>query len=283
VKRGGPEHPKTKRLAKCLQQPPCVAVGVLELLFHATAKYARTGNIGRWTNAEIAEGCGWDGDPDQLVNALIECGWLDLHPEHRLVVHDWHDHADQSVIKTIRRNGEEFVSDSIPSMSGNVYPCLEKKSPPVPVPVPVPDPEPEPERVSESRGRVCEGDSPKPQPTIVERVAARIGHDIGSEGINLIRGQDRYAARGDVLVHGQPVPALDLFDRCVVAALAEPGFSYRHASAFLNYVGVIFNRCERDQVWPEEQRAPTAESANRVTASATAQADRLRKRRENRQ
>lgn len=136
-------------------------------------------------------------------------------------------------------------------------------------------------KVSEARAREAGGDGAKPQPTIVERVAARIGHDIGSEGINLIRGEDRYVARGDVLIHGQPVPAIDLFDRCVIAALAEPGFVYKHATAFLNYVGVIFNRCERDQVWPEEH-APRQDATNRVTLSANAQAERLRKRRENR-
>lgn len=136
-------------------------------------------------------------------------------------------------------------------------------------------------KVSESRAREGVGDGVKPQPTIVERVAARIGHDLGSEGSNLTRGEDRYAARGDVQIHGRPVPAIDLFDRCVVTALAEPGFSYRHASGFLNYVGVIFNRCERDQVWPEEQNTKT-DTTNRVTASANAQVERLRKRREDR-
>jgi hypothetical protein len=133
MKRGGPEHPKTKLLAKSLGLPRYAAVGILECLFHEAAKHARTGNIGKWSNAEIAESVGFDGDPEVLVAALVTCRWLDEHPEHRLVIHDWHDHADNGVKKTVMRNGESFVS-------GHIQTSLEKKVPPQPQPQPQPQP-----------------------------------------------------------------------------------------------------------------------------------------------
>jgi hypothetical protein len=49
---------------------------------------------------DIADGIGWDGDPDQLVNALVQSGWLDECSCHRLRVHDWPEHADGPVRRT---------------------------------------------------------------------------------------------------------------------------------------------------------------------------------------
>jgi len=120
VKRGTIEHPKTVMLQMLLGCSRLEAVGILEALFHWAAKYARRGDIGRYPNAVIAEGLYWRGDPDALVSALIEArgegkhGWIEEHPTMRLVVHDWHDHADESTKKTLANNGETFWNGRAP-------------------------------------------------------------------------------------------------------------------------------------------------------------------------
>lgn len=117
MKRTGIDHPKTRRLAKLLGVPMFSAVGVLECLWHFTARHAIRGDIGRWSNHEIADAIGWPAeDVERLVSALLDTGWLDRDERHRLIVHDWHDHCDESVRKTVKKHGWQFVSrrDAVP-------------------------------------------------------------------------------------------------------------------------------------------------------------------------
>jgi hypothetical protein len=154
MKRGGIEHPKTKRLSRLLGIPLVYAVGVLESLFHATARYARRGDIGRFSDQEVADLCQWEGDAGELVRALVAAGWVDECATYRLIVHDWKDHADETTKKSLTRSGEAFVTrvvlGSVETKSAAVQTCSDMQSghgclpDPVPVPVPVPSPEDNP-------------------------------------------------------------------------------------------------------------------------------------------
>lgn len=119
MKRGTPDHPKAAMLATTLDVPLYAALGLLECLFHLTAQYARRGDIGRYSNRIIADRCFWDGDPDTLIAALIECRWLDEHPEHRLVLHDWNVHADNTVRTALLRAKESFWNGAPPRKPRN--------------------------------------------------------------------------------------------------------------------------------------------------------------------
>src|SRR5262245_13069098 len=101
VKRGTIDHPKTLRLMQELRIGRATALGHLEALWHFTARYAPQGDIGKWSDADIAIGCFWDGEPAEFIRALCAAGWLDapirladrqgaLNAQHigRLVVHD---------------------------------------------------------------------------------------------------------------------------------------------------------------------------------------------------
>ncbi len=101
MKRGTPEHPKVAKLAKALSIPSYGAVGLLELLWHFTARYAIQGDIGKWSDQEITIACQWSGEANEFIQALISCQWIDEDAEHRLLVHDWEDHRDDSVRKTL--------------------------------------------------------------------------------------------------------------------------------------------------------------------------------------
>lgn len=116
MKRTGIDHPKTMDLAMRLNRPQYQAVGILECLWHWTAKYAPHGNVGRWSNAAIAGGIKWDGDPDELVEALVGSKLLDRHPDEsiRLLVHDWPDHCDDGVHAQLAKAVELFADGSMP-------------------------------------------------------------------------------------------------------------------------------------------------------------------------
>jgi len=155
VKRGTPEHPKVFDLCERLKIRRPAAVGYLELLWHFTAKFAPQGDIGRFSERRIEAALDWSGASGKLVNALTESRWLDRHAEHRLIVHDWHDHADDAVRKRLARLGLKFLTvigkvtgqntdtDWKASATQVKSGCLPEPEPePAPGPLPLPRPEP---------------------------------------------------------------------------------------------------------------------------------------------
>lgn len=114
MKRGTPDHPKTEMLAELLGVCVAQAVGHMEMLWHFAAKHSPAGDIGRWPDSMIAKRAGWNGDPQQFVGALEAAkgagrhGWIEKHRSHRLVLHDWHEHAEESVKKWLANHDEKF-------------------------------------------------------------------------------------------------------------------------------------------------------------------------------
>lgn len=133
------QHTKLKRLVRALKVPQYAAVGILESLWHLTAREAPEGNIGKLSNEDIAAWIDWQGDADGLIAALVTAGWLDEIQVDRLVVHDWHEHADDATKKAIARQKEK--------VSGNVQTSTDKTR--LPEPEPEPEPLPVPERKPE--------------------------------------------------------------------------------------------------------------------------------------
>lgn len=118
------QNAKFRRLVRRLREPlreltasglvdlETVVVGILERLWHETIASAPRGDIGaRMDNEEIADAAGWYGDPQALIEILVETGWLDLSDEHRLVVHDWHEHAPGFVRGNVKANLGGFATD----------------------------------------------------------------------------------------------------------------------------------------------------------------------------
>lgn len=104
MKADTPELIKFKHLKHLLDRPAFAVAGVLESLWIATAKNAFMGDIGRFTNAQIASILEWDGDADVLIEALCESRWLDrVDGPARLVIHDWYDNAAQYIVQKIHR------------------------------------------------------------------------------------------------------------------------------------------------------------------------------------
>lgn len=99
---------------RALEIPLYSAIGILEAMWNLSAREAPQGNIGKLSDADISDALGWDGDPKRLIDALVESGWLErCCAEHRLIVHDWHDHADEAVKKALQRSKLSFLSISV--------------------------------------------------------------------------------------------------------------------------------------------------------------------------
>lgn len=79
---------KFSRLKRHLALSHWQVVGVLESLWLFTMVNVPTGEIGRFSNEDIAAGIEWSGDADQLIDKLIQSGWLHPSEEHRLVIGD---------------------------------------------------------------------------------------------------------------------------------------------------------------------------------------------------
>jgi hypothetical protein len=110
MKRGTPRHPKVFDLAVRLSITPYAAVGLLEMLWHFAAEFCHAGDVGRFQDEAIAKALYWDGTSTKLVSCLIESGWLDECSCHRLRVHDWPDHADQTVERVLEKRKLSFLA-----------------------------------------------------------------------------------------------------------------------------------------------------------------------------
>lgn len=171
--RAVPEHPKFAALKAELKLSKFQALGLLEALWHFTGRFAPRGNIGRFTDRQIETWLEWEGEEGAAIQSLTATGWIDPDNVHRLVIHDWHHHADSTTKKQLGRTKETFVSDisrQHPDMSrqnGKV------SGPPEPVPEPVPEPEPVPGAGTEPEPGPAPVPGPGPEPTTISPTPLR--------------------------------------------------------------------------------------------------------------
>ena len=98
-------HPKTRRAARALDISIPTMMGHLHLLWHWCLKYADDGDLSGYDHEDIADAMMWDGDPDDLIDALVNCGpgdrfgFLERDTDGALCVHDWLDYAGKLVEK----------------------------------------------------------------------------------------------------------------------------------------------------------------------------------------
>lgn len=112
MKASCPQSVKFLKLKRRLKIPQWQCVGLLESIWLIGQHSAKRGDIGKMSNEDIAASMEWDGDADELIRHLVECGFLDEHPEHRLVIHDWEEHCPTWVKGNIHRSGSSFAGDS---------------------------------------------------------------------------------------------------------------------------------------------------------------------------
>jgi hypothetical protein len=181
MKRGTPKHPKVLDLCDRLGCDRPLAIGYLELLWHFAAEFAPQGDIGRFTDKRIEGALDWAGrgrHQGRLIQALIDSRWIDadvevcevkrkvqtvdgkvraIEPEVRqcndrvrLLVHDWSEHADESVVRKLARANQGFLElrEKVTGQSadgGRKHPAAQPDESCLPYPKPYPKPEPQPQ------------------------------------------------------------------------------------------------------------------------------------------
>ncbi len=85
-------HRKTARLARALKTSVPAAIGHLHCLWYWTLDNSQDGRLNGVDAEDIADAALWEGDPEDLVNALVRAGFLD-RDEQGLAVHDWAEYA----------------------------------------------------------------------------------------------------------------------------------------------------------------------------------------------
>lgn len=123
AKRGTLEHPKTKRLSRLLGTVPGVALGVLETIWHWIGEYRKDGGITMNDLEDALDSGGWlsmfsaEAVAAAMTSSERECIWLDLLPDGRMFIHDWHVHADDAVNRSLARAKRYFANGARPDLA----------------------------------------------------------------------------------------------------------------------------------------------------------------------
>lgn len=118
MKQGTTEKVKFKKLKRRLRLPEWQVGGLLDAIWRSTASNAPAGDIGRLSNEDIAASIEYEDDPDELVQHLVECGWLDEDDEFRLIVHDWSDHVPNFLKGGFAKSGRTFADQIVKAREG---------------------------------------------------------------------------------------------------------------------------------------------------------------------
>ena len=110
MKTGTLDKMKFMVLKNRLQLPRYVVIGLLEGLWYLTATNAPEGDVGRFSDLEIAAWLEWSGDAGQLVEAFVGSGFLDRDDRFRLVVHGWDEHCPNHIANNLKRWGKLFAT-----------------------------------------------------------------------------------------------------------------------------------------------------------------------------
>ena len=103
------QHPKTKKLARLLDVQLPTAVGYLHFIWWWALNYAQDGSLDRYEAVDIADAAVYDGDPQRLLDALIDSGYIDK-TDAGLMLHDWDEYAGkllENARKTERENARQ--------------------------------------------------------------------------------------------------------------------------------------------------------------------------------
>jgi hypothetical protein len=160
AKRGIASHPKTLDLAERLGIMDCYAVGILETFWQWVANYHPDGDLTGTKMSIFGRGISYRGNAKKVWDALVAAGFID-HCEGKFFVHDWSEHADDSIQLRLARSRSFFADGTMPKLhriskeertqiqqdyeklvrTGSAPRSALKSAPPKPLPKPKPTPE----------------------------------------------------------------------------------------------------------------------------------------------
>jgi len=120
------DHPKFAYLCRLLKICKWEALGVLEGIWQFTARYTPQGNVGKYSDQDIADWLEWESSAEFLVECLVSSHWVERNNVYRLVIHDWSIHADMYVNTYLASKLLPFWDGTVPKC-GRLNPALRKQ------------------------------------------------------------------------------------------------------------------------------------------------------------
>lgn len=117
MKAGTDRKAKFRQLQRDLKLPRYAVVGLLQSLWDFAAVNTPEGDVGRFSDEDIALDIEYEGSPDELIDTLVNRRWLDRSDDHRLVIHDWPDHCEDGIHLRLAREGRTFANGQIPKLT----------------------------------------------------------------------------------------------------------------------------------------------------------------------
>lgn len=111
-------HPKTKKLARLLGVSLPAAVGHLHYFWWWALDFAQDGTLEKYDGYDLADAMQWDGDPDQLVEALISAGYID-DTDDGLMIHDWGEYAGKLLERRAKDRARKRAAAEAAGVSQN--------------------------------------------------------------------------------------------------------------------------------------------------------------------
>lgn len=106
MKFGMPDSLKFLDLQHRLGLPRFATVGLVEGIIHFAAANADDGDLSRFQPDAIAEWLGWQGSPDDMVEAMVKTGWLN-RGNSGLRITDWFDLAGPTIADRWRKRSRQ--------------------------------------------------------------------------------------------------------------------------------------------------------------------------------
>lgn len=91
-----PTHRKTLAAADALDMAPVHFMGHIIAFWLWAIDNAEDGNLDGVSPRMLARAAQWEGDPETLVNTMIDVGFIDRDGDS-LSIHDWHDYAGKLI------------------------------------------------------------------------------------------------------------------------------------------------------------------------------------------
>lgn len=113
------QHPKTKKLARLLEVKLPTAVGHLHFIWWWALNYAQDGSLDRYEAVDIADAAVYDGDPQRLLDALIDSGYIDK-TDAGLTLHDWDEYAGKLLEKRAKDRERKRTAAAEARRSGDI-------------------------------------------------------------------------------------------------------------------------------------------------------------------
>jgi hypothetical protein len=173
------EHPKLLRLSRLLDIHRTSAAGLLHFLWWWALDHAEDGDITDYDPVDIALAAGWEGDPDVLMRALVDCGpggkdgFIAVEGE-RLVLHDWWDYAGKLVDRRVKDRERKKAQREAPVTSPVSRPQEFQRTSAGSLTVQNSTQPNQKHKEEKSRAsRLPEGWKPKPEPELVEAIGGQ--------------------------------------------------------------------------------------------------------------